>query len=86
MKNKNKWIYRKFCIFLFIFVKLQTFVAVCKIWVVKAIVPVVEGLNIISLYTFYELVTGPKQPIYVVLCVQNNFQNALPSDFWTLAH
>ena len=32
--------------------------------------PVVEGLNIISLYAVYALGTGPEQPIYVVLCVQ----------------
>ena len=34
------------------------------------IVLVVEGLNIINSYAIYDLVTGPEQPIYVVLCVQ----------------
>ena len=31
---------------------------------------VVEGLNIINLYANFDPVTGPEQPIYVVLCVQ----------------
>ena len=59
------------CIFLFIFVKLQSyhFVAVHEIWVVKGIVSVVEGLNKINLYAIDVRVTG-QQPIYVVLCVQ----------------
>ena len=38
-----------------------------KILVVKGIVLVVEGLNIINLY---DPVTGPEQPLFVVLCVQ----------------
>ena len=38
--------------------KLQTFVAVREILVVKVIVPVVEGLNTISLYAIYDL--GPE--------------------------
>ena len=46
------------------------FVAVSNICVVKGIVLVVEGLNIINLYAIYDPVTGPEQPIYVVLCVQ----------------
>ena len=46
------------------------FVAVRKILVVKGIVLVVEGLNIINLYAIYDQVTGPEQPIFVVLCVQ----------------
>ena len=45
------------------------FVAVREIRVVKGIVSVVEGLNIINLYAINVLVTG-QQPIYVVLCVQ----------------
>ena len=36
----------------------------------KGIVLVVEGLNIINLY-----VTGPEQPIYVVLCIQYETKN-----------
>ena len=43
------------------------FIAVCKILVVKGIVLVVENLNIINLYAIYDPVTGPEQPIYVVL-------------------
>ena len=31
---------------------------------------VVEDLNIINLYAIYDPVTGPEQPIHVVLCVQ----------------
>ena len=62
---------RMFCIFLFIFCQVaKHFVAVRKISVVKGIVLVVEGLNIINLYVIYDPVTGPEQPIYVVLCVQ----------------
>ena len=62
---------RKFCIFLFIFCEdVNHFVAVHKIWVVKCIVPVVEGLNIINLYEIYDPVTLQEQPTYVVLCVQ----------------
>ena len=62
---------RMFCIFLFIFCEAaNNFVAVRKICVVKGIVLVVEGLYIINLYAIYEPVTGPEQPIYVVLCVQ----------------
>ena len=38
-----------------------------QILVVKGIVLVVEGLNIINLYAIYDPVTGPEQPIYVVL-------------------
>ena len=60
-----------FCIFLFIFCEVANhFVAVRKIKVVKGIVLVVECLNIINLYAIYDLVTGPEQPIYVVLCIQ----------------
>ena len=59
------------CIFLFIFCEVANhFVAVCKIGVVKGIVLVVEGLNIINLYAFYDPVTGPEKLLYVVLCVQ----------------
>ena len=35
------------------------------------IVPVVEGLNIINLYANDDSVTGPEQPIYVLVCVQH---------------
>ena len=71
MKNTNKWMNRMFCIFLFIFCKVANhFVAVHKIQVVKDIVPVVECLNIINLYAFYDPATGPEQQIYVVLWVQ----------------
>ena len=60
-----------FCIVLFIFCEVANhFVAVLKILVVKGIVLVVEGLNIISLYAIYDLITGPEQPVHVVLCVQ----------------
>ena len=48
----------------------NNFVAVQKTLVVTGIVLVVEGLNIINLYAIYDQVTGPEQPIYVVLCVQ----------------
>ena len=41
----------------------------------KGIVLVVEGLNIINLYTIYDPVTGPEQLIYVVLCVQYETKN-----------
>ena len=65
-----------FCIFLFIFCEVANhFVAVHKIWVVKDIVLVVEGLNIINLYAIYDPVTGPEQPIYVELCVQYETKN-----------
>ena len=58
------------CIFLFIFCEVANhFVAVRKLSV-KGIVLVVEGLNIINLYAIYDPVTGPENPIYVVLCVQ----------------
>ena len=51
--------------------KLQNhFVAVRKICVVKGIVLIVKGLNIINLYAIYDLVTGPEQLVFVVLCVQ----------------
>ena len=53
------------------------FVAVRKILVAKDIVLVVEGLNIINLYAIYDLVTGPEQPIYVVLCVQYETKNGV---------
>ena len=57
-----------FCIFLFIFCEVANhFIAVRKILVVKGIVLVVEGLNIINLYAIYDPVTGPEQPIYVAL-------------------
>ena len=62
---------RMFYIFLFIFCEVANhFVAVRKIGVVKGIVLVVEGLNIINLYAIYDPVTGPEQLIYVVLCGQ----------------
>ena len=62
---------RMFCIFVFIFCEgANHFVAVPKIWVVKGIVLVVESLNTTNLYAIYDPVTGPEQPIYVVLCVQ----------------
>ena len=71
MNNTNTWINRICCIFLFIFCEIANhFVAVRKIWVIKGIVLVVKGLNIINLYAIYDQVTGPEQPIYVVLCVQ----------------
>ena len=61
-----------FCIFLFIFCEVANhFIAVRKILVVKGIVLVVEGLNIINLYAIYDPVTGPEQPIYVVLGEQH---------------
>ena len=41
----------------------------------KGIVLVVEGLNIKKLYAIYDQVTGPEQPIYVVLCVQYETKN-----------
>ena len=41
----------------------------------KDIVVVVEGLDIINLYAIYDLVTGPEQPIYVLLCVQYETKN-----------
>ena len=66
MKNTNKRMNRMFCIFLFIFCEVANhFVAVCKIYVVKGTVLVVEGLNIINLYAIYDPVTGPEQPIYI---------------------
>ena len=46
-----------------------------KILVVKGIVLVVEGLNIINLYAIYDPVTGPEQPIYVVLCILYETKN-----------
>ena len=46
------------------------FLTVRKIKVAKGIVLVVEGLNIINLYAIYDPVTGPDQPIYVILCLQ----------------
>ena len=62
---------RMFYIFLFIFCEVANhFVAVRKILVVKGIVLVVEGLNIINLYPVYDPVTGSEQPIYVELCVR----------------
>ena len=62
---------RMFCIFLFIFCQVAKHsVAVRKMSVDKDIVLVVEGLNILRLYAIYDPVTGPEQPIYVVLCVQ----------------
>ena len=58
------------CIFLFIFCEVTNhFVAVREIWVVKGIVSVVKGLNIINLYAIDVLVTG-QQPIHVVLYIQ----------------
>ena len=41
----------------------------------KGIVLEVEGLNIFNLYAIYDLVAGPEQPIYVVLCVQYETKN-----------
>ena len=41
----------------------------------KDIVLVVEGLDIINFYAIYDLVTGPEQPIYVLLCVQYETKN-----------
>ena len=41
----------------------------------KGFVLVVEGLNIINLYAIYDPVTGPEQPIYVVLCIQYETKN-----------
>ena len=62
---------RMSCIFLFIFYEVANhFAAVHKLWVVKGIVLVIEGLNIINLYAIYDQVTGPEKLIYVVLCVQ----------------
>ena len=63
---------RMFYIFLFIFFceVANHFVAVRNIPVVKGIVLVVESLNIINLYAIYDPITGPEQPIYVVLCGQ----------------
>ena len=59
------------CIFMFIFCEdANHFVAVRKTQVVKGIVLVVKGLNIINLYATYDPITLPEQPIYVVLCVQ----------------
>ena len=59
-----------FCIFLFIIREVANhFVAVREILVVKGIVLVVEGLNIINLFAIYDPVTGIEEPIYVVLCV-----------------
>ena len=43
----------------------------------KGIVLVVEGLNIINLYSIYDLVIRPEQPIYVVLCVQYESKNGV---------
>ena len=43
----------------------------------KDIVLVVEGLNIINLYAIYDPVTGPEQPIYVVLFVQYETKNGV---------
>ena len=72
MQNTDRGMNRMFCIVLFIFCEVANhFVAVRKIWVVKGIVPVVKGLNIISVYAIDDRVTGPEQPVYVVLCVQN---------------
>ena len=71
MKNTNKLINRMFYIFQFSFCEVANhFVYVRKILVVKGIVLVVDGLNIINLYAIYDPVTGPKQPINVVLCMQ----------------
>ena len=54
----------KFYIILFIFLwSCKPFCSLREIWVVKGIVPVVEGLNIINLYANYDQVTGPEQPI-----------------------
>ena len=41
----------------------------------KGIVLVVDGLNIINVYANYDPVTGPEQPIYVVICVQYETKN-----------
>ena len=66
----SEWIecFAYFCLF---FCEVANhFIAVRKILVVKGIVLVVEGINIINLYAIYDPVTGPEQPIYVVLCKQ----------------
>ena len=53
---------RMSCIFLFIFCEVANhFEAVRKIGVVKGIVLVVKGLNIINLNVFYDPVTGPEK-------------------------
>ena len=65
---------RKFCIFLFIFCEVANhFVALCKILSSQWHLTVVEGLNITILYAINDPVTGPKQSIYVVLCVHHLF-------------
>ena len=70
-EENNKCMNRMFCIFLFICCEVVNhFVAVHKIYVVKGIVLVVEGLNVINLYVIFDPVTGLEQPTYVVLCVQ----------------
>ena len=48
----------------------------------KGIVLVVEGLNIIHLYAMNDPVTGPKQPIYVELCVQYKTKNGGKNHEW----
>ena len=66
---------RMFAYFCLIFCEVGNhFIAVRKILGVKEIVLVFEGLNIINLHAIYELVTGPEQPRYVVLCVQNGLR------------
>ena len=73
--------------FLFIFCEVANyFVSVREIWVVKGIVPVDEGQNIISLYAISAcmLLGQNSQCMYYSgysMESFNNFQNALPSDF-----
>ena len=63
---------RMFCIFLFIFCEVANhFEAVHKILCSQGHCNIeVQGLNIINLYVIYDRVSGPEQPIYVVLCVE----------------
>ena len=64
---------KKFCISFYEVA--NHFVAVRNILVARGIVLVDEGLNIINLYAIYDPVTGPEQPIYVVLCVPYETKN-----------
>ena len=61
MKITDKRNDRKFCSFLFSICGLSRhFVAVRKILIVKGIVPVVEGRNIINMYAVDNPNTGPE--------------------------
>ena len=74
MKNTDMWRNRQFCIFLFIICgDAHHFVDVRNLWVVKGIVPVVEGRNKINMLKSTTQLHSMKS--------LNNFQNALPSDF-----